>query len=194
MIGGKNSKNALGECDYGNCTLRFKPVDLNFVKPNWDNLMTKRDKPLMSDREFRSSIEDLARKDFAAGKKDDNAYRNLGMRFIELVSPDRKAAYEASMKKTNGKMNAALMFWDEKGNRTLGYHPFTGTCHNISTEAEAGRARIFAEIYRQESIRLENEYGANARGKISHKDIQKDLSADSVKTSGTLGSSIDYKI
>ncbi len=38
--------------DYGNFSLRFKPVDINFTKPNWDTIMTKRDKPAMSEEEF----------------------------------------------------------------------------------------------------------------------------------------------
>ncbi len=188
------SKTPLDQCDYGNYFLRFKAMNLNFAKPNWDNLMTKRDKPLMSDPEFEETIKNLARKDFATGRQDENAYRNLGMRFIELVSPDRKAIYEASMKRTGGKMNAALMFWDEKGNRTLGYHPFTGTWHNISTEDEVARARIFAGIYREESIRLGNEYGENARGKISLQKIQKDLSPVPIKTNDSLGNNIDYSV
>ena len=31
----------LAQCDYGNFSLRFKPVDINFTKPNWDTIMTK---------------------------------------------------------------------------------------------------------------------------------------------------------
>ncbi len=41
----------------------------------------------------------------------------------ETVSPDRKAIYESSMRKTGGKMNAACMFWDSNGNKTLSYNP-----------------------------------------------------------------------
>ncbi len=40
------------------------------------------------------------------------------MRLI-TVSPGRKAIYESSMRKTDGKMNAACMFWDNNGNKTL---------------------------------------------------------------------------
>ncbi len=43
----KNPNNPLAQCDYGNFALRFKPVDIQFTKPNWDNIMTKRDKPAM---------------------------------------------------------------------------------------------------------------------------------------------------
>ena len=39
----------------------------------------------------------------------DDAYRKLCMQHGETVSPDRKAIYESSMKKTGGKMNAACM-------------------------------------------------------------------------------------
>ena len=41
---------------------RFKPVDINFTKPNWDTIMTKRDKPAMSEEEFDEAIKELARK------------------------------------------------------------------------------------------------------------------------------------
>ena len=124
MIGKKVSSNdPLAQCDYGNFSLRFKPVDINFTKPNWDTIMTKRDKPAMSEEEFDEAIKELARKEFATGKRDDDAYRKLCMQHGEIVSPDRKAIYEASMKKTGGKMNAACMFWDSKGNKTLSYNP-----------------------------------------------------------------------
>lgn len=109
-----SSNDPLAQCDYGNFSLRFKPVDINFTKPNWDTIMTKRDKPAMSEEEFDEAIKELARKEFATGKRDDDAYRKLCMQHGETVSPDRKAIYESSMKKTGGKMNAACMFWDSK--------------------------------------------------------------------------------
>ena len=38
MLGNKkNSSAPLVQCDYGNFALRFKPVDIKFTKPNWDN-------------------------------------------------------------------------------------------------------------------------------------------------------------
>lgn len=74
-------------------------MDINFTKPNWDTIMTKRDKPAMSEEEFEEAIKELARKEFATGKRDDDAYRKLCMQHGEIVSPDRKAIYEASMKK-----------------------------------------------------------------------------------------------
>lgn len=91
MLGGKKSGNPLTQCDYGNFALRFKPVDMEFTKPNWDNIMTKRDKPAMSEEEFEEAIKELARKEFATGKRDDAAYRRLCMQHGETVSPDRKA-------------------------------------------------------------------------------------------------------
>ena len=54
----KNSNDPLAQCDYGNFALRFKPVDIKFTKPNWDNIMTKRDKPAMSEEEFEEAIKD----------------------------------------------------------------------------------------------------------------------------------------
>ena len=61
MFGKKASSNdPLAQCDYGNFSLRFKPVDINFTKPNWDTIMTKRDKPAMSEEEFDEAIKELA--------------------------------------------------------------------------------------------------------------------------------------
>ena len=66
MFGKKASSNdPLAQCDYGNFSLRFKPVDINFTKPNWDTIMTKRDKPAMSEEEFDEAIKELARKEKA---------------------------------------------------------------------------------------------------------------------------------
>ncbi|WP_298030830.1 hypothetical protein [uncultured Dysosmobacter sp.] len=87
----KSSTNPLAQCDYGNFALRFKPADIQFTKPNWDNIMTKRDKPAMSEKEFEAAIKELAQKEFATGKRDDAAYRKLCMQHGETVSPDRKA-------------------------------------------------------------------------------------------------------
>ena len=148
------SNDPMAECEYGNYELRFKPVDIAFPRPDWSKIMTKRDKPAMSEAEFEEAIKELARKQFTTGKRDDAAYRELCLRHGETVSPDRKAIYEASMKKTGGKMNAACMFWDSKGNKTLSYNPVSGNWKNISTEAEFARARVFTAIYDGEYARL----------------------------------------
>ncbi len=71
--------------------------------------MTKRDKPAMSEEEFDEAIKELARKEFATGKRDDDAYRKLCMQHGETVSPDRKAIYESSMKK-NWWQNECCMY------------------------------------------------------------------------------------
>jgi len=164
MFGNKRKSNdLLAQCDYGNFQLRFTPVDISFSKPNWNDIMTKRDKPAMSEKEFEEAIKELARKEFTTGKRDDKAYRELCMRHGETVSPDRKAIYDASMKKTGGKMNAACMFWDSKGNKTLSYHPLTRNWDAINTEAEFARAREFTSIYNNELARLKEEYGETAK-------------------------------
>lgn len=182
MTGNKSSSNdALAQCDYGNFSLRFKPVDINFTKPNWDNIMTKRDKPALSEEEFEEAIKELARKDFAAGKRDDAAYRKLCMQHGETVSPDRKAIYEQSMKKTGGKMNAACMFWDSNGNKTLSYHPISRNWDAISTDEEFARARVFTSIYNDELLRLKEKYGEKAKGNISLGKIKADLSSEPSK-------------
>lgn len=192
MMGNKsNSNNPLAQCDYGNFSLKFKAVDIKFTKPNWNTIMTKRDKPAMSEEEFEEAIKELARKEFSTGKRDDEAYRKLCMQHGENVSPDRKAIYEASMKKTGGKMNAACMFWDSKGNKTLSYNPESGNWKAISTEEEFARARVFTSIYDEEFARLQKEYGEQSKGNISYSKIKKDLSSD---ISTGLGNTIDYSI
>lgn len=175
MFGGKNGTPDPYGTDYGNYSLRFTPTDRPFNKPNWDDIMTKRDKPAMSDAEFNESIKELARKEFSTGKRDDKAYTKLCKQYGETVSPDRKAIYEESMKKTGGKMNAACMFWDKSGNKTLSWHPLTGSWDAISTEAEFARAREFTSIYNDELKRLQSEYGKEAKGNISMKQIHDDL-------------------
>lgn len=173
----KGSSNPLSECDYGNFALRFKPVNISFTKPNWDNIMTKRDKPAMSEEDFEKAIKELAQKEFATGKRDDAAYRKLCMQHGETVSPDRKSIYEASMKKTGGKMNAACMFWDSNGNKTLSYNPESKNWKAISTEAEFARARLFTSIYNDELARLKSVYGENTKGAVSFQQRQSDLAA-----------------
>mgnify|MGYP000326198033 CR=1 FL=1 len=126
--------------------------------------MTKRDKPAMSEEEFEKAIKELAQKEFATGKRDDAAYRKLCMQHGETVSPDRKTIYESSMRKTGGKMNAACMFWDNNGNKTLSYNPESRNWKAISTEEEFARARVFTSIYNDELARLKKEYGENAKG------------------------------
>ena len=151
MFGKKASSNdPLAQCDYGNFSLRFKPVDINFTKPNWDTIMTKRDKPAMSEEEFDEAIKELARKEFATGKRDDDVYRKLCMQHGETVSPDRKAIYESSMKKTGGKMNAACMFWDSKAKWMAIYNDFVAGYESGMTMVEIARRNNVSErtIYR----------------------------------------------
>ncbi len=197
MFGGKNGTPDPYGTDYGNYSLRFTPTDRPFNKPNWDNIMTKREKPAMSDSEFAEEIKELVRKDFSAGKRDHDAYKKLCMKYCETVSPDRKAIYESSMKKTGGKMNAACMFWDESGNKTLSYHPTEGRWDSISTEAEFARARKFTAIYNDELKRLTDEYGEQNKGKISLKQISQDMggpTGDNNTLQKEIGNSIDYFI
>lgn len=181
--------------DYGNYSLRFTPTNRPFIKPNWDNIMTKRDKPAMSEAEFDEAIKDLARKEFVSGKRDREAYRKLCMKHGETVSPDRKAIYDESMKKTGGKMNGACMFWDKQGNKTLSYHPISGSWDAINTEEEFARAREFTATYNDELKRLSNKYGENAKGNISYKQIMNDLGRDRSSVTDSLKTgSIDIMI
>ena len=157
--------------------------------------MTKRDKPAMSEEEFDEAIKELARKEFATGKRDDDAYRKLCMQHGETVSPDRKAIYESSMKKTGGKMNAACMFWDSKGNKTLSYNPESRNWKAISTDEEFARARVFTSIYNDELARLKEEYGEKAKGNVSYSKIKADISAEESKEkNNNEGDTIDLQI
>ena len=195
MGGGKLSSVDKYGTDYGNFSLRFTPTDRPFTKPNWDEIMTKRDKPAMSEEEFSESIKELARKDFANGDRNHSAYRKLCMKYCETVSPDRKAIYDDSMKKTGGKMNGACMFWDSKGNKTLSYNPESGNWKAISTEEETARARAFNSIYNDELKRLTKEYGEKAKGTVSLKQIHDDLGASAKANSTTgAGGTIDITV
>ena len=49
--------------------------------------------------------------------------------------------------KTGGKMNAACMFWDNNGNKTLSYNPESRNWKAISTEEEfAGHVYLHLSI------------------------------------------------
>lgn len=113
------------------------------------------------------------------------------------MSPDRKAIYETSMKKNGGKMNAACMFWDSKGNKTLSYNAESRNWKAISTNEEFARARLFTSIYNDELVRLKKEYGENAKGAVSYQQIESDLSANGNAKSiaqKKVGSSLDLQI
>lgn len=92
-------------------------------------------------------------------------------------------------------MNAACMFWDQSGNKTLSWHPTTKNWKIISTDAELSRGRIFNEIYESERKQLVSKYGSNSQGAISYNDIKDDLSAkNNPEVTGNTMQQIDYKI
>lgn len=191
MNGGSEQQKELAKCHYGDYSRRNIPVNITFPKPNWNELMTKREKPAMSEEEFDEAIKELARKDFASGRKDSKAYRSLCMKHGETVSPDRKRMYEEGMRRTGGKMNASLAFWDAKGNMMLAYNPVSGNWNHISTEAEFAKAREFTAKYIEESKRLEATYGVTARGRITYKQICKDLGQSAGEQESNIGGSVD---
>lgn len=194
MFGGKNGMPDPYGTDYGNYSLRFTPTDRSFIKPNWNEIKTKQEKPAMSEKEFDAAIRELARKEFSTDNKDHKAIQKLVKQFQEVASPDRKAIYEDSMKKTGGKMNAACMFYDSKGNQSFTYHPITGRWSVCATEGERSRAREFYAIYNDELKRLNKEYGEQSRGQVSMEQINADLSGQSKQGASveTIGSNIDY--
>ena len=89
-------------------------------------------------------------------------------------------------------MNAACMFWDNSGNKTLSYNPESRNWKAISTEEEFARARVFTSIYNDELARLKKEYGENAKGTVSYQQIQSDLAAG--KKAPSSDSSLDIQI
>jgi len=160
--------------DWGNYEKRFTPTNRPFTQPDWNEVPTKTDKPAMSDDEFEESIKELARKRFSSGKSDHAAFKSLCTKYVSPFSPDRKAIYENSMKKTGGKMNAACMFWDNNGNQSFFWHPedFWSVAF---TDAEHARAREFTSIYVGEIERLQKEYGEYSTGNVSLEKIHNDL-------------------
>ena len=196
MFGGKNGIPDPYGTDYGNFSLRFTPTDRPFNAPDWNKLSTKQDKPAMSEAEFDEAIRELARKEFSSDNKDHKSIQKLIRQFSSVVSPDRKAIYEDSMKKTGGKMNAACMFYDSKGNQSFTWHPITGRWSVMPTEDERTRAREFYSIYNDELKHLNNTYGENARGMISMDTIHDDLGITnpSSKTTIIVGGNIDYTV
>ena len=192
MFGGKNGTPDPYGTDYGNFDLRFTPTDRPFNPPDWNEVKTKQDKPAMSESEFEDAIKELARKNFSTGNKDHKAIQKLIKQYQEVASPDRKALYEESMKKTGGKMNAACMFWDNSGNKSLAWHPITGRWSTFSTQGEHDRAVQFYSIYNDEFKRLQSEYGNDSKGRISMKQIHDDLQGEPVSASG-MGSQLNVR-
>lgn len=141
---------------------RYKPIKMNFVKPNWDQVMTKRSQPAMSDEEFEEAIRELAREDSKPGaKRNIDKYNMLAQQYMEVVSPDRKALYDESMKITGGKMNAAKGFFNNAGQLLLTYNDVTGNWFQISTAEEGARGRQFHAIYVDEMKKIQAAGGAN---------------------------------
>ena len=91
-------------------------------------------------------------------------------------------------------MNGACMFWDSKGDKTLSYHPLTGSWDAINTKAEFDRAREFTAIYNDELKRLSAQYGDNAYGKISLSKINADLKPQTNSTVSASEHKLDMKI
>jgi hypothetical protein len=128
---------------------KFKPTDIKFIQPNWDNLMTKRDKPAMSEQEFEIAIKELARDRFENGGsvEHDKAFQKLHRQFMEVSSPDRKAIFNESMAKTGGKMNSANAFFNSSGQRVMIYSASSSMYIPMSTSQENDRSRIFNDLY-----------------------------------------------
>lgn len=123
-----------------------------------------------------------------------NRWISFGNSNISTVELFNIASFMTGYEKAiiGGKMNAACMFWDNNGNKTLSYNPESRNWKAISTEEEFARARVFTSIYNDELARLKKEYGENAKGTVSYQQIQSDL-AVSMKAPSS-GSSLDIQI
>ncbi|MBE6843693.1 MAG: hypothetical protein E7510_12820 [Ruminococcus sp.] len=186
LLGGKNGTPDPYGTDYGNYSLRYTPTERPFTKPDWSNIATKQSSSTMSEKEFDLAIRELARKEFSSDNKDHKMIQGLMRKYQSVVAPDRKAIYENSMKKTGGKMNAACMFWNSRGDKSLAYHPITGRWSVFPTAEEQDRTRQFYSIYNDELKRLNAEYGEQSRGRISMDTIHKDLAITSSVGNGKL--------
>lgn len=195
MFGGNSAIDPYGT-DYGNYSLRYTPTNRPFTPPNWSNIATKQSSPAMSEKDFESSIRELARKEFSSDNKDHKAIQALMRKYQSVVAPDRKSIYEDSMNKTGGKMNAACMFWNSNGEKSLAYHPITGRWSVFPTEEEQGRTRQFYSIYNDELKRLNDKYGENARGTVSMNQIAKDFGEQKGNdiTHTGIGETVDYSV
>ncbi len=72
-----------------------------------------------------------------------------------------------------------------------------GSWNAINTEEKFARARLFTSIYNDELVRLKKEYGENAKGTISYRQIKSDLSDTiSIKSIAekSIGSSLDLQV
>ena len=103
--------------------------------------------------------------------------------------------YQQILCATKNGHDAACMFWDSKGNKTLSYNPESRNWKAISTDEEFARARVFTSIYNDELARLKEEYGEKAKGNVSYSKIKVDISAErSKEKNNNEGNTIDLQI
>ncbi|MFV0502625.1 MAG: hypothetical protein ACK5LT_01450 [Lachnospirales bacterium] len=154
--------------NYENYNARFMPTDLKFAQPNWSTIITKRE-PAMSEEEFEEAIRQLARDDVSDDHYGLNreAYKELCHKYMSVVAPDRKAAYQESMRMTGGKMNAACSFYDKSGNKIMNYNHQSLSYDIRSTDTEGDRARKFHSIYLDELNKLKSQQSTSSQSKTS---------------------------
>ena len=76
-------------------------------------------------------------------------------------------------------MNAACMFWDNNGNKTLSYNPESRNWKAISTEGRICKGTcIYNLSIMMNWHRLKKEYGENAKGTVSYQQIQSDIGSE----------------
>ena len=79
-------------------------MDINFTKPNWDTIMTKRDKPAMSDEEFaRARVFTSIYNDELARLKEEYGEKAKGNVSYSKIKADISA--EGSKEKNNNEGN-----------------------------------------------------------------------------------------
>lgn len=187
------STNPMDDCKWGDFGLRFTPCEVKFSQPNWNTIPTKREKPAMSEEEFEKAIIAEAQKNFSdGGRRDMSGYHTLSKQYLEVSSPDRRAVYNESMKKTGGKMNAAMSFFDNSGQMIMCFRPDLNKFMPVTTNAEWSRSYAFDSIYNGEMSRLVEKYGKSAMGKIDVTTIQKDYIGS--KEPSSSAKQIDIKV
>jgi hypothetical protein len=139
----------------GKFEARFTPVQLRYATPDWTDVPTKSNLGI-SDEEFEESIRELARKNYKSGTRisESKEYAKMMRQYISVASPDRKAIFDDSMKKTGGKMNAALSFFDASGKLSMTYSVKTFRYYAEYTPEEDARVTKFSITYQDEIDKL----------------------------------------
>lgn len=147
---GKASSNASSGLIVPNPAVdQFKPSDIKFHEPDWNDVMSKTESA-MSEEEFVAAIKAQAKKDFENGYRRAGSTEagNLMRQYVQTVSPDRKGLYAANMAKTGGKLNQTHAIWDG-GERVLTFNTSMNRWMVTGTKKEMSQMQQFYKIYNE---------------------------------------------